>query len=80
MKNPLKTEPALLVGALVSVLLIFGVELTETDAEAITQVLALIFSMAGAFAVRQNVTPVARAEEREVQAAEAAYRDIEIGG
>lgn len=64
----LRTEPALVVGALAAVLAVIGVTVTTDQTEAITAGIAAVLAVAQAIATRAKVTPMAGldAEDHEV--------------
>lgn len=58
--NVIKNEPALIIGAITSLLALlvsFGVQVTETQTEAITNLLIAVLPLIAAFATRTQVTP-----------------------
>lgn len=73
----LRDEPAMVVAAIVAVLALFGVNVTDNNADLITQVLAVLVPLVGGAVTRQQVTPTVRADAAREQAALDAYRQIE---
>lgn len=58
----IRTEPAVLTGIIVAALFLCGVNLSDAQVSAATQVLAGVLPIiAGSVVVRQNVTPAAHA-------------------
>lgn len=73
MANPIKTEPVMVIAAVLTLLQVFGVELLESDAELITQAALALITLVSGFIARSKVSPVAKVEE----SVNLAYSDID---
>lgn len=56
----IETEPAVLVGVLVAACSLVGLQVSDADVSALTQILTVVLPLIGSVVVRQAVTPLAR--------------------